>query len=808
MARSNIDIAVNVHDAASGKLRGASKEVDNFGRSVKKASVDVTQFNRVMFSTTAYIGLFTSGFQKFATFLNEGANLDRLSNQFERVIGPRGEFFQSIKGFTTTAIDRFEAMRAGIELKSLGIIRNTGQIAEVIARAGTAAKLAGKDSGLGVQAFTKFLTSGNVQNLEFLNLIAKTNPALQAQMAILQKAGGIMGGVISTQARLALGYRLLREATRGAMKGQRDLADIMLDLRQSFAFMRSTVGRFLGAALAPLLEKVVDLVDKFTDFLDNVRKNEKNILFLTKSIIVATAAVAGLAAAFGTLRLATIALSSLGVGLPALLGVVTTLSLAFLGVTHSVDGFMEKLKLFAAFFRGTFQLVHSFLSDPENFAKGIGKMDESIAKLLDKHGILGLATNLARVSAIIIRFVDDAGTKMINWFKKIDEIVGKFVGTLFKLLGMDSGPWSRNWIESGNRIRDALTTAAAAILPLMAAFRLLKFGGGLIGGITGMAGRLFGGGGSGGPKGTATDPIFTVDMKSGMLGLGKGAKQTGENILAMFGFLGADLFKVRWLEILSVLKNAGSFLRVGISGISNLIGTIARVWAPLVVIGAAVYGAFKGIFETSEEWKKFFSGIFNLAKAVVGKVIDVILSFEPLKQIVDLVAEGFGMLADAIVSLLKMIAEGWEKIAGWIGIGAGKLGETFQGWADQLAGKKKEQPKKVAGTQIPALETASTLEAVGQTGQQTSTVNPAMPEAEEEKQQKIVDFLSSVDAKNQAAAKDAFFQAISKSGAGGASITPEEWVSIFAAGMDRSQNIKKVADKQEKSAPATSGPRR
>jgi len=746
MARSNIDIAVNVHDAASGKLRGASKEVDNFGRSVKKASLDVTQFNRVMFSTTAYIGLFTGGFRKFSEFLTEGANLDRLTNQFERVIGPRGEFFQQIKGFTTTAVDRFEAMRAGIELKSLGIVHSSERIAELVARAGTAAKLAGKDSGEGIKNFTKFLKDGSVTNLEFLNLVARTNPALQAQMAILQKAGGTMGGVISTQARLALGYRLLREATRGAMRGQRDLADIMMDLRQSFTFLRGSIGRFIGAALAPLLEKVVDIVDKFTDMLDNIRKNEKNILFLTKAIIVATSAVAGLAAVFGTLRLATIALGSLGIGLPALLGIVGALSLGFMAVTNSVDGFMEKLKLFAAFVRGTFQLVHSFLTDPENFAKGIGKMDESIAKLLDKHGLLGLATNLARVSAIIIRFVSDVGAKLIGWFKAIDKIVGDFVGTIAKLLGIDAGPWSRNWIESGNLVRDTIVTITAATIALGSAMRLLTFGG-ILGRVAAVIGR------------------FT--------GLG--------NVVGSLGGIG------------------GIF-----SSLGNVIGLVARNFAPLAVIGSALYGVFRGIVETSDEWKKFFSGVFNLSKAI----FDLVINFEPLRKVVGVIVDGFTMLGDAIISLLKMIAEGWENIAGWIGIGAGKLGETFQGWADQLSGKQKEARANVPGTQIPALQAQETLTTTGQTGAATSVANPSMPEQEEEKHEKIRDFLGQVDANQQAQVKDAFFQAMSKSSAGSQLITPEEWVNIFAAGVDRSQNIKKVADKQDKSIPANSMPRR
>lgn len=150
--------------------------------------------------------------------------------------------------------------------------------------------------------------------------------------------------------------------------------------------------------------------------------------------------------------------------------------------------------------------------------------------------------------------------------------------------------------------------------------------------------------------------------------------------------------------------------------LSNVAKPFLEIAAEIAVFGAAIFGFVKGILKTKEEWKSFFTGIFDLGKSifnlvgavfnkVVGKIGDIINDFmaahPAVKGFVDGVSDiaksiGSG-LADAFkniidgaiafgkalfelpVTLIKMIAAGWENIAGWLGVGAGMLGKTFTG---------------------------------------------------------------------------------------------------------------------------------
>lgn len=511
MSQNVVEIIVKVRDAASGKLKPVADGLDRTGKAAKKAGADFTKFNRIMFSTTAFIGMFERALSRVISVVNEGANLDRLESSFEKTLGPSGIFFSAMKSSTDSAIDKMTAMESAIKIKSTGASNSLQEIAQSMAMATNAAKLMGKDSATGIKNFTDFVMGANVASLENLGLIRRTDASYQVFQATLHKAGGMFGGIIAQEARLRLGMKLLRDRTREVMFGNRDLADVLLDVSQNFKFMRVSVGRFIGTALKPLLEKVVDLVDSFTQTLDNIRKNEKNLMFLAKAMIIGTGAASALAVAFGTLRLATLALGSIGIGIPMLTGVIAALAGIFLTVTSGVEGFTQKLKVFAAFFKGTFQLVHSFLTDPEKFAKGIGEMDASIADLLRKNGLLTLAINIARVSSVVITFVRDTGKQLIDWAQTAFNFIEKLTAAIKKLFGLDNGPWSRSWVEGLEGIRGVAVKIAAAFV----GFKLLQP---ILSRLPGVGGIFGGGGGGFGGKGqTPANPLW-VAMAGGIGG--------------------------------------------------------------------------------------------------------------------------------------------------------------------------------------------------------------------------------------------------------------------------------------------------
>lgn len=520
-----IDIVVKVRNAASPKLKDVDRSLKRTGVEVKKTNADFTKFNRTLFTTAAFIGTFVKLFQTAIGAMDAGSQLERVSDQFERTLGTRGGLIKSMRSMSDNSIDIIESMRAGIALKSLGIIKNTQQLASIVTKAGTAAKLAGKDSGEGVKSFTEFLKTGNIENLQFLNLIAKTNPALKAQLAVLKQSGGVMGGVITDVQKLAIGQRLLTAATKGHLKGERDLRDVLLDAGQAFKLLRAEAGALLGKALGPIIDKVSGAVFRFVELIESTKKTDKGIQFLVKTLVVGTSAVLGFAAALGTLRLTSLLLQSVGIGLPGLLTVVLGLGAAFLGITKTAEGFTEKLSVLGNFIKGIYQLITSL--DEET---GIAKIDKEIADLLKKHGLLDFAQNIARLGSIVKSTFEDLidGAQAVAGF--LDDTVG---GAFRKMISLFDGndPWDNVF---GNSAFDKMSkwwTTAKVILGAFAAFKIGKFA-------LGSIGKLAGKGISRGSS--FLNPLYVLDVTSGVKGAAGG-------ILSKKGRLGSFMIKLRIL---------------------------------------------------------------------------------------------------------------------------------------------------------------------------------------------------------------------------------------------------------------------
>lgn len=592
MATRSIDIAVTVRDKATRPLRGVEKQVKRTGRAAKQSAVDFTELNRSLFATSAFVGTFAFAFNRLGAAMDEAAKTDRIMSNFEKTLGPKGEFISQLQQMTDRSVDLFEAMEKGIELRSLGIVNSTKQMAEISAMASAQAANIGKTSTEGIRAFSQFLKDGSISHLQFLGLIQQANTSLKLSESIIGKYGGVMSSAMTTSQRLAMGLDLLRKKTEGTLKGQRDYADILQDVQIFSRMAMHDVKMLAVAAFAPLLDKVRDISIAISSFAERVRKTDKEILFLIKTVGLTTVAVGGLVAVVGTLRLAVLALGSVGVGIPMLTGTLGALAVVFLGLTHDAKTFTEKLKVFGAVFKGTFQLVRSFLSDPENFAKGIGKIDKSLADLLRKHGLLDFVSQMSRAIAVSAKFAQGVGQGFAEAFNQVVKYIGKTTKTLFQLLGMDTGPWARGILDSAKSIGRVIGKTTVAVLGLVAAFKLLKGVAGVAGGISGLVGKIssvFKGTGTTGPTGRATDPLF-VRMLNTMLGTpettngkgraGKAGKTTGAVAAA------SPMNTVR-----RILRTVGRGLLTGIKGLfSGLKFAIVSILNPFTAFGKGVRG--------------------------------------------------------------------------------------------------------------------------------------------------------------------------------------------------------------------------
>lgn len=582
--RRNIEVVVKVKDAASAGLDKVKNKVRDTGKAASDASVDFTRFNKTLFTTAAFIGTFAKLVTSLKESLDVGADLDRLSNQYERVLGPKGKLFESLHSLTTTSISRFEAMRAGLQLSSLGIADSGEEVATIIAKAGTAAKLAGLDSAEGVDRFTKFLKTGSIENLEFLNLLTRTNPALQAQLTILNKTGGIMGGVLSTQQKLRIGMQVLDAAVAGNMNQVRDLKDVMISLSDAMDWNRKNIGRFIGTALAPLIDSFSSFLYKVGDAVDKIRKSDKTLLFLTKTIIVTTGAVLGLVSALGTLSLLTKLLGFAGIGLPGLLTGLVMVTLGFRGLTSSVDSIMDRLRLLGGFIQGIWQLMTSL--DPST---GFAKMDKSLYDMLRKNGLLTLAQNIARIGSVIKTVVEDSVNAITFIGKTIDDIFGGAFRSVVKMLDVFKNAWSNWWINDSispiQKFGRAAITILTGIFAFIAGKKLFGLFQGLLSKVP-IIGKFFGSGGgkNGGPKGTPDDPIYT-----------KSANGVKDLLDASGSLATANI---------GLLKNIGGMLKAGVG--------VAGAGALGYAIGTGINDAINKNFASTNKYGQTYNPIEKL----------------------------------------------------------------------------------------------------------------------------------------------------------------------------------------------------
>jgi len=346
-----------------------------------------------------------------------------------------------------------------------------------------------------------------------------------------------------------------------------DLMDITGHLNQSFKSLTTSIGRYLGEALKPLLIKTFQVFNSFSEFLDKIKKSDKNLLFLTKTVLVATTAVAGLVAILGSLSLLVKLLGVAGFGLPGMVYGILTLGSAFLGITGKADSFLDRLKIMGAFFKGIWQLYSSF--DPET---GFGKIDESLKKFLEEKGLMTFVETIAKVFLMVKTVIKDT-IDVLSWAAKgVDNFFGGMAQKVIEVLDILKGPWSNFWVkdnatmmEKAARWITVVAGIAGSIAALIGGFKVFSKVASMIPGM----GRFFGGRG---PKGTKNDPLYVVGSGFGgpildsenWVGMGKGKKGGGGIAGKIGGFFrgwkgpAALMAAMELPELISNLSSANS----------------------------------------------------------------------------------------------------------------------------------------------------------------------------------------------------------------------------------------------------------
>lgn len=515
MARTNIDVIITVRDGASKPLENVEKKLRNTGKAAKEVSADIWQFNKTMFSTVAFLGLFTRAFSSLKSAMDVGAELDRVTVQFERVLGPRGEFLSTLRSTTNSVVDEFSAMQTGLHLGQLGITKSSSDAASVIAKMAVAARMAGKDASEGVKDLTQAIEDGNIAKLQEYGIMKKYDPTYMAMIATMNKAGGIYGATIVKQQQLALVMKQLTKHTQDHMFMWMSTGELVSAVGKKFTDLRQHIGTFIATALRPFMEKLIPFMDKLSDTLFYLYRNDKQIMFLTRSVLALSAGLASLLAVLGTLKLTIKLLGFAGFGLPGLTMAVLGLGAAFVGLTKDADGVLEKFRVIGAIFKGVYELVSNL--DPET---GMSKISKSTRDLLEKYGLLGFTKTIARIIAVIKTVLQDIYKVFKTTAKVVDDVFGGMFTKFKDAIASFTSSWTTWWTSDAiSPIQKFVRAATTIIAPLLAFFAGKKIFGSIFSKIPGMGG-FFGGGSKNGPSGTASDPIHVVGAGIGGGGLG------------------------------------------------------------------------------------------------------------------------------------------------------------------------------------------------------------------------------------------------------------------------------------------------
>jgi hypothetical protein len=487
-----IEVIIKVNDAAaSKKLKNTENQIRNINKATKDAGKGMVGFTRELFATAAVIGIFTKGLSTLYGTIEDGVKADRITEQFESIYGDKGLFFRLLSKSTAHTINEFDAMEGATALARRGISVNINDIADIYGKAGTAAIMMGKNASDGIKEITEFLSDASATHLENLGLLARSDVMFQVQLATLKKVGGAYGDVLGTIQKLALARKLLDEKVPESARKQRDLLDSLQLLSFSYSYLRKEIGTLLGKALQPLIDNISFTIASIRDYLEHIRKTDQQTLKLVKSFILFSVVLGTVLVSAKALFFVFRNFISVNSPIFILSSLVALLVANSEKLGFSFDKLKEKIKPFFEVVRGAWQLISSFF-EGDNFSKGIGKIDKSLADFLRKNGLLELAINLAKVGVIIGSFIRDVGKKLVDWFNLADKGLHKLLSTLDKWFGLSSSHnlIPRSWIESTGLLRKILVDLAAA------------------GALYGIGKALFGGLRGAAPRGTKSDPIY------------------------------------------------------------------------------------------------------------------------------------------------------------------------------------------------------------------------------------------------------------------------------------------------------------
>lgn len=637
MARTNIDVIITVRDGASRPLVNIEKQLSRSAKAFKDINVDIWQFNKTIFSAMAFVGLFTRSFSSLISAMDIGAPLERLTAQFERVMGPKGELLDNFKNTTNSIVDHQILMSGALKLAQTGVTKTSRQTSDILGMMAVAGRMAGQTGTEGVQVLSEAFADYNINALAQLNMLRKSNPELLAQFAVIGKSAGILGNAVVKQQQYAIMLKILTEHTKDHMFMTLSTGEVVEGFSTSLKNLRHQIGIYLSTALRPLLEKSIYLFESFSKTISTIVDTNKNLVFLGKTVMGLIAGFSSLFFTLGSLKLLVRLLGYGGIGIPGLVKGFLALGATFLGLTKKANTVIDKFTVIGGVFKGIYELVENF--DPET---GLSKISESTRNLLEKHGLLGFVKTISRIIVVIKTVLKDMYTAFKTVAKAIDNIFGELFEKFKNVISNFSSKWDTWWTtDSLNPIEKFVRAATVLLAPILGlfAFKGTKLF------LAKVTGGLFGSKNDGSSPAKAIWVQNIKDIVSGVKGLN--FEKLKDVFSRSFPIFSTNI-RAFFASIPVLTQGLGAFKTLPI--LLRVITPLAGKFVLITALVGALYGAVLGVVDGFDGIKKFFVGLFEFNKALGGLFVEFLRNIPGVSSFLDVVSEG--------ADLLKKVFEG------------------------------------------------------------------------------------------------------------------------------------------------------
>lgn len=409
MADRNLNIIINAVDNASGKLKGLDNALERNKATIQKLSL----------AATAAFGAIAVGVNKT---VQEAAAAEGSWNKFNTVFGEGADdmlaFVNNIRNEMPSATHEIARMSADLQdlLVPMGLARDEAQGLTMgfVDVANKVAAFNDVDPTQVLEAFKSGLSGSSeplrafgINALETsLELEALSSGLIAADMAF-KDLDPITRSQVRAQALLSLSVKQSSDAINGFEVNN----DSLIRRQQALQATISELSVTLGEIFLPIIDDAVKAIQPvITKVAEWVEQNPE----LTRNIVIAAAAIAGLVAVLGTLTLLFMAINPISL---IVVGAIAGISAIFFALNNTLDMFgltwgnvwegikQTTVRIVGAVITLVQEMINTVIKGINGIIRAINKVSNAAADVLGKDNKLEISE---------IKEVDFGGADMLR----------------------------------------------------------------------------------------------------------------------------------------------------------------------------------------------------------------------------------------------------------------------------------------------------------------------------------------------------------------------------------------------------------